>query len=331
MKLDHLKRREFITLLGSAAVAWPLAARGQQTAMPVVGFLQTASSGASAHMGAAFHRGLREAGYVEDQNVEVVYRYADGQLDRLPALIAELVRRQVNVIGAFAPPAALAAKGATSTIPIVFTSGSDPIRDGLVASLNRPGGNVTGVSIQTTDLEGKRLQLLSEVVPASASIAVLINVENPASDEQAKDVQAAAARIGRQIFILNASTQRDIDSAFRTLVERRASGLLVTGDPFFNNRREQLVALAAYHAIPAIYEWREFALAGGLMTYGSSITDAYRQAGMYVGRILRGEKPSDLPVVQPIKFEFVINLNTARTIDLTFPPGLLAIADEVIE
>jgi ABC-type uncharacterized transport system substrate-binding protein len=327
-----VKRREFITLIGgAAAVAWPLAARGQQTAMPVVGFLQTASSGASAHMGAAFHRGLREAGYVEGQNVEVVYRYADGQLDRLPALIAELVRRQVNVIGAFAPPAALAAKGATSTIPIVFTSGSDPIRGGLVASLNRPGGNVTGVSIQTTDLEGKRLQLLSEVVPASASIAVLINVENPASDEQAKDVQAAAARIGRQIFILNASTQRGIDSAFRTLVERRASGLLVTGDAFFNNRREQLVALAAYHAIPAIYEWREFALAGGLMTYGSSITDAYRQAGMYVGRILRGEKPSDLPVVQPIKFEFVINLNTARTIGLTFPPGLLAIADEVIE
>jgi putative ABC transport system substrate-binding protein len=325
-----MKRREFITLLGGAAT-WPLAARAQQPGMPVIGFLQTASSGASAHMGAAFHRGLREAGYVEGQNVEVVYRYADGQLDRLPALIAELVRRQVNVIGAFAPPAALAAKGATSTIPIVFTSGSDPIRDGLVASLNRPGGNVTGVSIQTTDLEGKRLQLLSEVVPASASIAVLINVENPASDEQAKDVQAAAARIGRQIFILNASTQRGIDSAFRTLVERRASGLLVTGDAFFNNRREQLVALAAYHAIPAIYEWREFALAGGLMTYGSSITDAYRQAGMYVGRILRGEKPSDLPVVQPIKFEFVINLNSARTIGLTFPPGLLAIADEVIE
>jgi ABC-type uncharacterized transport system substrate-binding protein len=326
-----VRRREFITLLGSAGAAWPLAARGQQPAMPVIGFLQTASSGASAHMGAAFHRGLREAGYVEGQNVEVIYRYADGQLDRLPALVAELVGRQVNIIGAFAPPAALAAKGATSTIPIVFTSGSDPIRDGLVASLNRPGGNVTGVSIRTADLEGKRLQLLSGAVPASASIAVLINLENPPSDEQAKDVQAAAARIGRQMFILNASSQRDIDSAFRTLVERRAAGLLVTGDAFFNNRREQLVALAAYHAIPAIYEWREFAFAGGLMTYGSSITDAYRQAGIYVGRILKGEKPSDLPVVQPTKFEFVINLKTAKMLGLDIPPPLLAIADEVIE
>ena len=330
MQFAQLKRREFITLLGGAT-AWPLAVLAQQPAMPVIGSLQTGTPGGTAHMTAAFHRGLKEAGYIEDQNVKVVYRYADGQLDRLPALIAELVRRQVNVIGAFAPPAALAAKGATSTIPIVFTSGSDPIRDGLVASLNRPGGNVTGVSIQTTDLEGKRLQLLSEAVPASASIAVLINLENPPSDAQAKDVQAAAARIGRQIFIVNASTQSDIDSAFRTLVERQAAGLLVTGDAFFNNRREQLVALAAYHAIPAIYEWREFALAGGLMTYGSSITDAYRQAGMYAGRILRGEKPSDLPVVQPTKFEFVINLKTAKTLSLTIPPGVLAIADEVIE
>jgi putative ABC transport system substrate-binding protein len=320
-----MKRRTFITLLGGGAVTWPLAARAQQQVMPVIGSLQTGSSGASAHLEAAFHRGLEETGYVEGQNVGIVYRYADGQYDRLPALAAELVRRRVTLIGAFGPPAAHAAKAATTTTPVVFTS-SDPVKDGLVASLNRPGGNVTGVNVQTADLESKRLQLLSELVRASASIGVLINLKNAPAESQEKDVQAAASRLNRQVFILNASSERDIDSAFATLIERHAAALLVTGDPFFNSRREQLVALA-----PAIYEWREFALAGGLMTYGSSITDAYRQAGRYAGRILKGERPSDLPIVQPTKFDLLINLKTAKVLGLEIPAKLLALADEVIE
>jgi putative ABC transport system substrate-binding protein len=259
-----------------------------------------------------------------------VYRYGDGQYDRLQTLVADLVNRQVALIGAFGPPAAQAAKAATTTIPIVFTS-IDPVKFGLVASLNRPGGNATGVHVLTIDLEGKRLELLSEMVPASAPVVALINPHGEHAEQQTKDVQAGGQSIGRQILILNATSERDINTAFRTLIERRAGGLLVTGDPFFNTRREQLVALAAYHAIPAIYEFREFALAGGLMTYGPSITDAYRQAGIYIGRILKGEKPSELPVVQSTKFELVINLKTAKALGLEVPAKLLALADEVIE
>src|SRR5262245_20316388 len=245
-------RRELLAALGGAAVAWPLAVRAQQQSMPVIGFLQTGAAGATAHMGAALHRGLKEAGYVEGQNVEIVYRYGDGQYDRLPTLVADLINRQVALIGAFGPPAAQAAKAATTTIPIVFTS-VDPVKFGLVTSLNRPGGNATGVHVLTTDLEGKRLELLSEMVPASAPVAVLINPHGEHAEQQAKDVQAGAPRIGRQILILNASSERDIDTAFRTLVAGRAAGLLVAADPFFDSRREQLVVLASYHAIPAIY------------------------------------------------------------------------------
>jgi putative ABC transport system substrate-binding protein len=328
--MSDLRRRQFITLVGGSAAAWPLAARGQQPALPVIGFVQTAAQGATTHLTAAFHRGLKQAGYIEGQNVEVVYRYADGQYDQLPALVADLVRRQVALIGAFGPPAAQAAKAATTTIPIVFTS-TDPVKYGLVASLNRPGGNVTGVHVLTADLEGKRLEVLSELVPASAPVAVLINPKGDYAEQQAKDLQAGAHGIGRQILILNASSERDINTAFRTLIARRAAGLLVAADPFFLGRREQLIALASYHAIPAIYEWREYALAGGLMTYGTILTDLYQQAGVYAGRVLRGEKPSDLPVVQPTKFNLVINLKTAKALGLDMPPTLLARADEVIE
>jgi putative ABC transport system substrate-binding protein len=326
-----MQRREFITLLGGTA-AWPLVARAQQPALPVIGFLHAGAPAPQANSVAAFRKGLGEAGYVEGRNVAIEYRWAEGQYDRLAGLAADLARRQVAVIFGGGPPAAAAAKAATTTIPIVFTSGDDPVKSGLVESLNRPGGNVTGVYLFLTGLEARKLGLLRELVPQVKMIAALINPNNSSAPEtQSRDLQAAARTIGLQIQIFNASSERDIAAAFASIAQLRAGALLVGADVFFSNQREQIVALTARHAIPAIYELREFAAAGGLMSYGTSLADGYRQAGIYTGRALRGDKPADMPVVQPTKFEFVINLKTAKTLGLEFPPGMLAIADEVIE
>ena len=327
-----MRRREFLVLLGAAA-SRPLAARAQQPAMPVIGFLSGRSPYKSSGAVAAFRQGLDETGYFESKNVVIEYRWAEGRYDRLPALAAELVSRQVTVIAAVGGPSSgLAAKGATATIPIVFISGADPVQEGLVASLNKPGGNATGVAPLLPAMEGKRFGLLHEVVPNAALIGVLLN---PAAasylDRETSDVQEAARVVGQQLLILRASTEEAIEAAFAIAVEQRAGGLLVAADPFFVSRREQIVALAARYAIPAIYEVREYAAAGGLMTYGINIGDAYHQVGSYVGRILKGEKPANLPVLQPTKFEFVINLTTAKALGVAIPPGLLSIADEVIE
>jgi putative tryptophan/tyrosine transport system substrate-binding protein len=323
-----MRRREFIALLGGAAVAWPLAARAQQPAMPVIGFLDGQSF--DPHLMTAFREGLKEAGYIEGRNVAIYFRSAYGQTDRLVTLAGDIVGRRVAVIVTTGGGAtALAAYAATTTIPIVFVNGVDPVTSGLVMSLNRPGGNATGVYIFQQVLEGKRLGLLRELVPSAASIAVLLNPTNANFQAQLRGVQDAA--LGQQVSILSASTERDIDVAFATVTESGAGALLVGSDPFFNNERDQVIALAARRAIPAIYEGREFATAGGLASYGTSLANAHRQAGIYASRILRGEKPADLPIVQPTKFEFVINLKTAKALGLDVPQGLSASADEIIE
>jgi putative ABC transport system substrate-binding protein len=299
--------------------------------MPVVGFLQSGSRGGSAHMVAAFQTGLREAGYIEGQNVGVIYRFADGQYDRLPALAAELLQSQVAVLAATGgDPAVLAARAATTTIPIVFTTGADPVALGYVASLHRPGGNVTGVVLFTSSLGAKRIGLLRQLLPNIDAVGVLVNPTYPVAAAQLKDVEAAAASLNVRLIVTNASADRDFEPAF-ALIQQRAGALFVAADPFFNSRRDQIVALAARYAVPAIYEWREYAVAGGLMSYGTSLTDAYRHAGSYVGRILKGEKPAELPVMQTTKFELVINLKTAKALGLDVPLGLTAGADEVIE
>jgi putative ABC transport system substrate-binding protein len=325
-----VNRRKAITILGRAAAAWPLAARAQQPTMPVIGFLQSGSPGATAQTLAAFHRGLKEVGYVEGQNVGIEYRYADGQYDRLPVLAADLIRNHVAAIFAGGPPAALAAKAASSTIPIVFTA-ADPVKLGLVASFNQPGRNVTGVAFFAQALVAKRLELLRELVPNAATIGILVNPNFPGTAAEVADGQAAARAGGLELQIIQASNDDGLEAAFADMEKRRIGALVVSGDIFFNSRRDQIVALAARHAVPAIYEWRDFVTAGGLMNYATSVTDGYRQAGNYVARILKGAQPSDLPVVQPTKFELVINLQTAKALGLFVPPGLLVAADEVIE
>jgi putative tryptophan/tyrosine transport system substrate-binding protein len=317
-----------LALIGGAL--WALAVHAQQAVMPVIGFLNGASPAEFAPQVAAFRQGLKEAGFIEGQNVAIEFRWAEGRYDRLPAMADDLVRRHVAVIVAAGGSQPMA-KAATSTIPIVFTAGGDPVKEGLVSSLNRPGGNLTGLNMFTVSLDAKRLELLRELLPKADTVAVLINPTFVSAERQLKDLREGASRVGVRLVVFNASADSDFDTAFATLADTRADALVVGSDPFLNSRREQIVALAARHRIPAIYEWREFAEAGGLMSYGTSLDDVYRQVGVYTARILKGEKPADLPVMQSTKFQFVINLKTAKALGLDISPNLVARADEVIE
>jgi ABC-type uncharacterized transport system substrate-binding protein len=330
--MPGMRRREFVSLFGGAAAGWPLAVQAQQPPMPVIGFLSTTSAAPFAHLITAFRQGLLAAGYVDGRNVVIEYRWAEGQYDRVRALALDLVERQVAVIVTTGgETSAVAAKAATASIPIVFNTGTDPVRIGPVASLSRPGGNATGVNIFTTELAEKRLGLLLDVVPAAATIAILLNPNFAPALANGREAESATRAVGKDIVVFNAASESEIDTAFVGVAQLASHALLVGSDPYYNSRREQIVALAARHAIPAIYEWREFAQAGGMMSYGTNLVDAYRQQGMYVGRVLRGEKPADLPVIQSSKFELVLNLKTAKSLGIVFLPGLLAIADEVIE
>lgn len=332
MQIGQLNRREFIALVGGAA-AWPLVAHAQQSAMPVIGFLGTISPDRWASRLHAFRQGLSETGYVEGRNVGIEYRWAEGQNDRLPALAADLVRRQVRVIATpESTPGAFVAKAATTTIPIVFSVGVDPVAVGLVASLNRPGGNLTGVTNLNAEILPKRLELMHELVPTATTIALLVNPSNPlVAETESRDAQTAARTLGLQLHVLHASTDRDFDTVFASLAQMRAVALVINTDVFFNSRSEQLAALALRHTVPAIFQYREFVASGGLMSYGTSTTDVFRQVGIYTSRLLRGESPADLPVQQVTKIELIINLKTARTLGLTVPLSLLGRADEVIE
>jgi putative ABC transport system substrate-binding protein len=328
-----MRRRDFIKAIGGGAVAWPLAARAQQTGIPVVGFLHSSAPNYFAQMAPAFSQGLKEAGYIEGQNLVINYRWAEGDYDRLPTLAKDLVDRQVAVIfAAGGTDPAKAAKAATTTIPIVFVSAADPVQTGLVASLNRPVGNVTGVSLLASQLNAKKLELLSQLVPRGVVIGALVNPEYPQATREAEDFQSAAKTLGVKSIVLSAGTATEIDTAFSELQQNHQIGALVIGnDPFYGARRDQLVALASRYSVPVIYYQKEFVTAGGLLSYGPSFPDGYRQGGVYVGRILRGEKPADLPIMQPTKFDLVINVKTAKTLGLTVPPTVLALADEVIE